>query len=343
MREAIDPVWDWRIPRLYGSVPTAFGAPFAPTAEEQAGAALALLGIPWNAPLNGTRRDMAASNFEGTSLTPHEFRRNSLKYGGYLPELDVDVFKALPLVDAGDAIVSTADIGMSLRNVADSVERIAENGLIPVTIGGNSGPGSYSVIEGLARAAGGPLRVLHLDAHSDCRPIDIEKDTPTNPEWGGTWVWRLLHSPYATGAAYFHFGLRGPRNHPDTFRWLDEAHVPREHVTTYRELRAARRSGDVTGWLASLADSIAGEGEKVWVGVDVDVLDLGTTLDFGDECLGPTVPELAELFNLLGTRLGTERLAGVSIMAMPPKAQTVHVAIIYLLLYLFAGVAGRAL
>lgn len=343
MRQAIDPILEWKIPQLYGGVPTAFGAPLSRDTTAWPVADLAVVGIPWNAPHDGTRRGMAASNFDGTSLTPHEFRRNSIKYGGYLPELDVDVFSEFSLVDTGDVVVSTADTKLTLENVARRIASLRTSGLIPITIGGNSGPSSYSVLDGLWRASQTPVRVLHLDAHSDCRPIDTADDSPESPQWGGAWVWRLLHSPYASGDTYFHVGLRGPRNHPDTFRWLESAGVPRSNVTTYRELRAARRTGDALEQMAILGRQIAGSSGKLWIGLDVDALDLGTSLEFGDECLGPTVPEVAELFNAIGVALGRDRVAGLSIMAMPYQAQSLHAIIVYLLLYFLAGVAGHGL
>lgn len=340
MRQAIDPLFEWAIPRVYGTTPSVFGAPLAKTMEELEEADLAFVGIPWSAPRGETRTGSAVRNFDGTSLTPDKFRFNSLKYAGYLPEFDLDVFSKLTLVDAGNAVVSEADIVATLENVQALVGRIVKAGAIPFTLGGNSGPGSFAVVRGIAEATGESLRVLHLDAHSDCRPIDQDQDQPGNPAWGGTWVWRLLHSGDVGGENYFHYGLRGPRNHPDTFRWLARAGVPRENVVTYRELRAARRSHSEMDWTADLARQIAGSEGKLWIGIDVDVLDIGSNPDWGDESLGPTVAETAELLWRVGKELGRERLAGISIMAMPYDAQTLHGICIYLVLYLLAGVLG---
>lgn len=341
MRQAIDSVYEWQIPRVYGGIPTVFGAPYLHDSSEWNGTDLIFVGIPWNAPLNGTRRGIGAANFEGTSLTPHEFRRNSLKYAGYLPELDIDVFQEFSIGDAGDVVVSTADIAMTQKNVVERIQAIVKQGAIPITMGGNSGPGSFSVIEGIRRAKRNNIRVVHFDAHSDCRPVKVESDTRTNPDWGGTWVWRLLHSGEVEGSDYFHFGLRGPRNHPATFRWLSEAGVPRENVVTYAELRSARNNGNISNYLRLLAEHIADGDSEIWVGIDVDVLDLGSNIEFGDECMGPTTSEVAEFLNCLGAAAGRDRTAGISVMAMPPYAQTLHNTMVYLLLYFLAGVSGK--
>lgn len=343
LRQAIDPIFSWSVPRVYGSIPTAFGAPLARTREDFAAADIAFVGIPWSAPRGDSRFGTAIANFDGTNLTPDKFRLNSLKYGGYLPEFDIDLFSRLSLVDAGNVVVSEADTPASLENVRKLIGAIVEAGAIPFTVGGNSGPGSYSVVQGITDITGEPMRVLHFDAHSDCRPIDQDADEPNNPAWGGTWVWRLLHSGFATGGDYFHFGLRGPRNHPDTFKWLADSGVPRENVVTYRELRAARNSNSSSEWIAGFAKKVAGEKGKVWIGIDVDAINLGSNPDWGDEPLGPSVAEVAEMLWRVGKEVGKDRLGGISIMAMPFDAQTLHAICVYLVLYLLSGIVGGEL
>lgn len=343
MRQAIDPIYEWSIPRVYGSTPTVFGAPLAQTTEELERADVAFLGIPWSAPRSDNRFGTSVANFDGTNLTPDKFRINSLKYGPYLPEFDLDIFSSLSLVDAGNVVVSEANTDKSLENVREFVKRIVSAGTIPFTLGGNSGPGSYSVVCGIADAIGESVRVLHLDAHSDCRPIDQNEDTATNPAWGGTWVWRLLQSDSARGTEYFHFGLRGPRNHADTFNWLSRAGVPRENVVTYKEIRHARKTNSTSEWIESFARNVVGTEGKIWIGIDVDVLNLGSNPDWGDEPMGPSATEVAELLWQVGKAAGKERLAGISIMAMPFDAQSLHSICMYLVLYLFAGVIGGEL
>lgn len=343
LRQAIDPIYEWMIPRVYGSTPTVFGAPLATTIDKIEEADVAFVGIPWSAPRSDNRFGSAVANFDGTNLTPDKFRLNSIKYGGYLPEFNLDIFEILSLVDAGNAVVSEADTEASLENVRELVRSIVRVNTVPFTMGGNSGPSSYSVVCGISDILCEPIRVLHLDAHSDLRPIDQVEDEPNNPAWGGTWAWRLLQSGCVRGTEYFHFGLRGPRNHPDTFKWFSRAGVPRENVVTYKELRNARKSVKVADWIESFASAVVGSQGKIWVGIDVDVIDLGSNPDWGDEPMGPSVPEVAELLWQIGKQCGRERLAGISIMAMPFDAQSLHAIATYLVLYLLAGIAGGEL
>ncbi len=60
------------------------------------------------------------ANYEGTLLTPSQFRVNSLKYGGCIPELDFDVFEHLKIVDYGDAEI-VRDMRQTLENAGFTV------------------------------------------------------------------------------------------------------------------------------------------------------------------------------------------------------------------------------
>jgi hypothetical protein len=56
------------------------------------------------------------------------------------------------------------------------------------------------------------------------------------------------------------------------------------------------------------------------------------------EPLGPTVDELIELVYRVGRAAGRGRFGGLSIMATPYEAQSLHQTLTYVLLYALAGV-----
>lgn len=340
-RKPTDPTVQMLLPRVYGSTPTLFGAPLAERAEDLRGADVAFLGVPWRAPTPDSRMGGAAANYEGTLLTPGQFRANSIKYGGYLPELDLDVFEHFTLVDRGDVDV-VRDMGRTLANVEAEVAAIVDAGGIPVTMGGNSGPSTYPVLEAIAARAGGPVAVLNLDAHHDNQRGEWEEDDPRQPRWGSTWARRILALPGVDPARYYHVGLRGPRNDRDLFARFAERGVRREQISTYRELKAARRAG-YDEWAAALAGRIADGAAKVWIAVDPDVLNLGANPDFGDEPLGPTADEVIELCYQVGKAAGRQRLGGLAFSATPYNAQTLHYILLYILLYTLAGVVSHHL
>jgi guanidinopropionase len=202
-------------PRVYGSVPTLFAAPLAEGPADLRGCDVAFLGIPWSAPVPPDRVGAAGANYAGTVLTPHRFRTNSIKYGGYLPELDLDVFEHLRFADYGDTDV-TFDMDQTLANVVRKVGEIVDAGCIPLTMGGNSGPSTYSVLQAVAERAGGPVAVVNFDAHHDNHTETAsERADKRNPRWGGTWAGRILELSGVDPTPYVHVGLRGPRNDRD--------------------------------------------------------------------------------------------------------------------------------
>lgn len=230
-------------PRVYGSFPTLFSSPLAETKEGLRGADVAFLGVPWSAPTTPKSFLVggARSNFEGTQLTPSYFRLNSLEYGGYLPELDLDVLGNFKLVDCGDA-----DVFQDVERTFSEVGAMVDAGCIPVVMGGNAGPTTYPFVKAVAERAGGPTAILNLDAHGDNRPGEREEDDPRAPRWAETWALRILVLPAVDPARYHHFGLRGPKNDPGTVVRFVERGVEREHVYTYREIRRAQQGGATT-------------------------------------------------------------------------------------------------
>ena len=329
-------------PRVYGSFPTLFSSPLAETREGLRGADAAFLGVPWRAPttpksflIGGAR-----SNFEGTQRTPSYFRLNSLEYGGYLPELDLDVLGSLKLVDCGDADVFK-DVGRTFSEVEAEVGAMVDAGCIPIVLGGNAGPTTYPFLKAVAERAGGPTAILNLDAHGDNLPGGWEEDDPRTPCWAETWALRILALPAVDPARYYHFGLRGPKNDPGTVGRFVERGVEREHVYTCQEIRRARQGGGYDEWVEGLAQRISDGAAKVWIALDPDVLDVGSVPDFVTEPLGPTLDEVIELVYRVGRAAGRDGFGGISIMATPHEAKALHQALIYVLLYALAGVVSH--
>jgi arginase family enzyme len=325
------------VPRLYGGIPTLYGAPLAESADDLRGADLAFIGIPWSAPSPDSRPGVAAAAFAGTQLTPGTFRQNSLKYGGYLPELDVDVFEHLKLVDYGDVSVGN-DVNAALDEAFRTTRDVIAAGCIPLTMGGNSGVSSYPVLRAIAERASGRVGVLNFDAHGDNgRTTPEERVDRRHPRWAGTWALRILEElPGVSARNYVHVGLRGPRNDRDVITRFVEAGVPRENIVTYRELKQARKHDVDDLCREAVARALDGV-DALWIGIDTDVLTMGVSPDYGDEPLGLTTEELVEIMYQAGLQAGRARLGGLSIMALPPNALTLHWIMMYAQLYALAG------
>lgn len=322
------------LPRHYGSVPTVFGSPPVGSEAELANFDVVFLGIPWQAPVPDSRIGAAGANYFGTNLTPQTFRTNSVKYGGYLPERDIDVFAALRVGDFGDVVIDR-DLKVTFQTIADSVEKIVRAGAIPITCGGNSGPSTYAVLQGVA-ATGGPVAVFNFDAHSDNWPGEIEDDDPALPPWGATWARRIMDLPGVDPARYLHFGLRGPRNNAGTFNRFIEKGVRREHIYTFDDIQRARRSG-FEEWAASKVAPVLDGAAKAWIVIDPDCLDMSVCPDFGDEPLGMYPEEICWAAYQIGKIAGRERLGGVALTALPFAAMTLHWIAMYIVIYALAG------
>ncbi len=323
------------LPRHYGSVPTLFGAPQASTSD-LAGADVAFLGIPWQAPVPDSRIGAAGASYFGTNLTPQTFRTNSVKYGGYLPERDVDVFAALRLVDCGDVQIDQ-DLKATFENTASAAEQIVRSGGIALTCGGNSGPSTYGVLRGISAAADGPVAVFNFDAHGDNRGGEMVDDDPRQPTWGATWARRIHDLPRVDPARYLHFGLRGPRNDAGTFDRFVEKGVVRDHIFTYEHVVAARRGG-FEQWARQVVAPVLEGAAGAWIVIDPDVLDMSVSPEFGDEPLGMYPEEVCWAAYQIGKAAGRERLKGISLTAVPFAAMSLHWIMMYASLYALAGV-----
>lgn len=339
-RRPTDPVLELKLPRFYGSVPTLFGAPRAHEPADLANADIAFLGVPWQAPVPDTRVGAAGASYFGTNLTPQTFRTNSIKYGSYLPELDVDISDHFQLVDYGDVEIAL-DHAVTFDNTVARVREILQAGAMPFTLGGNSGPATYGVLKAVGQEAGGPVAVINFDAHHDNIEGEMEDDTPELPRWGSTWARRILDLKNVDPARYTHIGLRGPRNDRAVFQRFIDKGVRRENIHTFWEIYKARREGYQEWVEAVVAEPIAGA-RKVWLAVDPDVLDMSVSDDFGDEPLGLYPEEVCWGAYAVGQAAGRERFAGLAFMATPFDAMKLHWVLMYVFLYAMAGVAHSA-
>jgi len=323
-------------PLHYGSVPTLFGAPPAEKPGDLSGIDVAYLGIPWSAPPSAGR-SASIAQFAGTSLTPDAMRTNSIKYGGYLPELELNVFEHLKVADYGNVDVSF-DIQTTWNNVGAKVTEILSQNCIPFTMGGNAGASSFAVLKAIAEATEGKVAVVNLDAHGDnYRETQEERFSKRNPRWGSSWTLRSLEDiPNVDPSLYVHVGLRGPRNDPQVIDRFLETGVPRRNILTYADIKASRR-GFIDDFAEQIAERVAGA-DRVWFAVDPDVLDMSVSPQFGDEPLGLSVDEMVHIAYAVGRKAGRDRFAGIGFMATPYDAHTIQWIELYTVLYALAGI-----
>jgi agmatinase len=117
---------------------------------------VAVVGLPF---------DTGATFKVGARFGPEAIRSASVILRPYNPELDVQVFETLSMVDHGDAPVVPGFIEDSLAVIQKTLRPLAEAGIVTLGLGGD-----HSVALGELRALAGvhgPLALVQFDAHGD--------------------------------------------------------------------------------------------------------------------------------------------------------------------------------
>jgi agmatinase len=137
----------------YTGVRTFARCPYVTAWDE---ADVAVLGVPF---------DTATSYRTGARFGPAAIREQSQLLRPWHPQLGIDVFAALSIVDGGDLAVTPGNAERSAQQIADGLAPIVAAGTTPIVLGGD-----HSIVLGELRAhaaAHGPLGLVLLDAHAD--------------------------------------------------------------------------------------------------------------------------------------------------------------------------------
>jgi agmatinase len=314
------------VPTLREDVPSFLGVPVARSRAELAGADVAVIGVPYDRPPTAGR---PADQWSGYRDAPISVRKGSLRFRGYLPEYDLDVFEHLRVVDYGDAEI-VDDVSRSIDNVARKVRDAVEAGCRPITIGGFSPCASYAAVKGISASTKGTIGVISLDAHGDC--LDAEPGGGREPG-SATWEARMWEDcKNVAPTHHVEIGMRGPRN-------------LRQMVETYRSKGAqwypaaeVRKQGIQAICDTALPYAFNGS-ERTWLHLDMDVLDIGAVPDWGDEPLGLSAWEVTKVVHDAGRR----GLTALSFVYVAPRSPAIAALVSYIAVYFMGGlVLGRA-
>ncbi len=248
---------DPRLHPAYSDISTFLHLPWVSEAEAMAAAApdFAIIGAPF---------DVAVTHRPGARFGPRAIRA-----AGYLTQwslhhlgFQIQPFRFLSGIDAGDALCIPGDIERSHQAIRDKVGEVLQAAprCIPIVLGGDHSityPSAAIVADHHSRKVG----QVHLDAHADAG----------NDSWGvslshGTPMRRLIEGRNIRGKNFVQVGLRGYWPPPDVVAWM-RARGMRSHFGSEIETR---------GFDAVLEQAIAEalEGtEAVYLSVDVDVMD----------------------------------------------------------------------
>lgn len=197
------------LPKVYGDTPTFLGVPKVDLNNLPQGLDAVVIGIPWE----GT---VTWGSFTGCELAPRTIRHCAARYGGFLPEYEIDVFDHLRLGDVGDIDVDPNSPAETMLRVYGAINRIYASGSIPVVIGGDH---SFSpeVVRSLAHHRSGQIGLIHFDAHFDNAKMFGEDTMPRCAP-----VHRIAQIPQVRSQSIAHIGIRGPRNSPSQLAYARE-------------------------------------------------------------------------------------------------------------------------
>jgi agmatinase len=308
------------LPRVYGDTPTFLGVPTldlrAPPPEPPD---VVVVGVPWE----GT---VTWGSFSGCELAPRTIRHASARYGGFLPDYDIDLFDHLRLADAGDVAVDPNSPARTMESVFETMDRVYAQGSIPVSLGGDH---SFTpqVIRALGARRPGKIGVVHFDAH-----LDNAKGFGDDPMPRCSPLHHVAQLPSVRTRSIVQVAIRGPRNSPAQLAYAREMGAT---VFTIREIR--KRGMDA---VVEDAIRIAREGtERLYVTICSDCIDAafnpGGPADFNGL-------SASELFGAL-YRLGEQGFDGLDFVevypSQDPQSFSSHLAA-WAVVYALAGLAA---
>lgn len=309
------------LPRVYGDTPTFLGVPRVDLRSPPSPPPDAIVvGVPWEGAVTW-------GSFTGCELAPRTIRHAAARYGGFLPEYDLDLLEHLRLADAGDVAVDPNSPAETMARVFEAMALVYRQGSIPVSLGGDH---SFTpqVIRALAANRPGRVGVIHFDAHLDnAKGFGDDLLARCSP------LHHVAQLPGVRTRSIVHLAIRGPRNSPAQLEYAREMGAT---VFTIRDIR--RRGMDA---VVEDAIRIAREGtERLYVTVCSDCIDAafnpGGPPDFDGLFAG-------ELFSAL-YRLGEEGFDGLDFVEVyptqDPNAFSSHLAA-WALIHGLAGLAAR--
>ena len=206
-----------------------------------------------------------------------------------IPEIMVNPFSELTIVDYGDVGVDPFSVETSAVHLADVVEEVARTGAIPIMVGGDHAS-LYPNIVGVGRVHGkGNFTLIHVDAHADN---------------GGSTFGHFIHiasvnrlsvsEGWVKGENFIQAGMRSPYVYNrDYVNWFP---ANKAHLFMMAEFRN-RGFREVGLDIAKVVKNGPG---KVYISVDIDVLEPGLAPAVtGPELGGFTTRELIELIRTI--------------------------------------------
>ena len=308
------------MPVVYGDTPSFLGVDVLTLHSLEKGYDIIFAGVPWE----GT---ITWGSFSGCEQAPRTIRHAAARYGGFLPEYEIDVFDYLKIGDIGDTTVNASNPAETMRNIYESMDQIYKNQSIPIVLGGDHSF-TQEIVKALSVNREGDIGVIHFDAHFDNSSSFGDDEFPRCGP-----IHRTALIDKVRNESIVHIGIRGPRNSPSQ---LENAKKMGASIFTIRDIR---QQGIDT--VIEKAIRIARKNtEHLFISICSDCIDAafnpGGPADFNG-----LLPH--ELFSAL-YRLGEEGIAGLDYVEIYPKQDPMSVSshlVSWGLIHVLAGLASK--
>ncbi len=330
-------------PLVAPETPSFMSRPVATTPEDLEGADVVIIGAPYVAAEDGQYAGVA---MEEWIEAPKRVRQQSARYpGGYIQDFDLELFDHITMVDYGDAPIppevmndQTPERILAAQEAVEAKCRDAlRAGAVPVVIGQNSPCGSYAIAKACAEHTRGAVGCVSLDTHWDAQPLDY---LTGDPRIAGAASWKhkmyeFLDNMHPRNLV--EIGERGMLETSDTVRrYLDDG---ARFISSW-ELRT---SLGIEGCVRELDRAWDGT-RGVYAHFDMDVM--GGAGPAPGDILGELVEPIAmtdyEIIRI-AHEIGRRGVTGFSFICIPPGSAAVYRVIVYVIVYLAAGLALRKL
>jgi agmatinase len=283
------------LPKVYGDTPSFLGCPVLDSKGDiKGGYDFIFAGVPWE----GT---VTWGSYSGCEFGPRAIRHAAARYGGYLPEYDIDLFDSITMADAGDVIVDPNSAEATMASVYRMAKKVFSAGSLPIFVGGDH---SFSpeVVRALSETVQGKIGILHFDSHMDnSKTFGADLYPRCGP------LHRISQIENVKTDSIVHLAIRGPRNSPSQVQYAKSLG---SRIFTIREIRSKGMASVIEE-----AISIASDGtDHLYVTICSDCMDAafnpGGPADFNG-----LYPD--ELFSSL-LRLGEHGISGLDFVEIYP-------------------------
>ncbi len=197
------------LPIVYGDTPSFLGGEVINPDKLEKGFDVIFAGVPWEGTLTW-------GSYSGCEIAPTTIRMAAARYGGFLPEYEMDLFDHLKIGDIGDVSIKKNDPVETMQNIYAFADKIYKNNAIPFILGGDHSI-TPAIINALSEHIQGQIGVIHFDAHFDNSKSFGEDEYPRCGP-----IHRISQNSKVKNSSIAHIAIRGPRNSPAQYSYAKE-------------------------------------------------------------------------------------------------------------------------